>query len=545
MGSSVLGCCEAWLDPVDEDDSCSSTGDPHVRSFSGKMINAYVDGEYLMYKGDLLEVSVRHTMAGREMSGNGASHLSGALMGGNTLTVYHQADVLGMTTTTTLWNGREMEASQICEKLLDGIACRCETDECGNFNIGWNEKWNWKTERCNPKYGWRNFYLYVDPADKSDTDDGFCMRTKWTPPYKPFPDYRLYCAETPFTKYQEDELYCQHAYDRRLESDQLRIRRREEGFLAKCDEGLKDAAKEQCGDVCDGDADDLEACMVDACLAGNVEGANDQAAGCFQAKLAAAHPDDRSDMCGADKVYSETAGKCVAPEVPDECIYEDCEYGIEVKGAGFEALNGLYTAGYSSCEDIPKYGSSAFGTTIDSVWTKPDDDKAEIQWYWKADDMRGWVVSYDDDIILYDGLNRESPTVFVEGTYTSTEDGSGATVTCAPPPEARCETFGKLSKACPRSVCQWVPKKGCKTKADGPTGFTIPEFCGYVKKKVACNRLDLCVFALGPKKCIPRDANQCENFRTAPSCKKHAKCVNNKSCVWDSQSRTCVETGDC
>merc|ERR1719471_2600574 len=105
-------------------------------------------------------------------------------MGGNTLTVYHQADVLDIKQTTTLWNGRRMPAHKICEKLLDGIACRCETDDCGNFNIGWSEKWNWKTSRCNPKYGWKNMYLYVDPEHKSDSDEGFCTKTKWTPPFK-------------------------------------------------------------------------------------------------------------------------------------------------------------------------------------------------------------------------------------------------------------------------------------------------------------------------------------------------------------------------
>jgi len=503
-----------------------------------------------MYKGEKLQVDVRHTQANTaNVAGNGAYSLSGELMGGNRLTVYFESKRLGIPKTVAYWNGQPFSYEAICEKLKD-IVCSCSFNPKGNFNLRWSGKWNFKTTGANPDFGWRNLYLYTDPEHVDDADDGFCMDVSPEHDFKknPYPGNRLNCGNTPFVKYNKNK-YCQHKY-RRLEEP---VRRREETILVACDESLKTAARAKCS-ACGDDAGFLESCMVDACAVNNVEAANDVNDGCFQATLAAASPNERTNLCPSTKIYSEIAGECVTPEAPKTCVYEQCSRGIEVKGAGFGAVNGLYQAAYDSCEEIPKYGSAVFGVSP-SVWTKAGDANAAIKWYWETNGLRGWVVSYEDEIRYYDGLNRKSPAFFVEGDYSTRLDGGfaadpTATVTCVrdptpPPPKLVCETYATQRVACPTAFCDFVPGAGCKAKEGSTKEFTTDEFCGYVSTRKVCNRYKMCRFLQLSKTCIAKDSDVCANYASRPQCVKKAKCVNNVACEWNTVTRKCEDGSYC
>lgn len=552
-GTSTLGCCEDdWLNTVPTGDQCTSTGDPHIKDFDGKLSHGYRDGDYIMYKGSKLQVDVRHTQANQpNVAGNGAYSLSGPLMGGNRLTVYFQSRRLGIPNTVAYWNGRPATFEAICENLKD-IVCSCAFNPKGNFNLRWSGKWNFKTTGTNPDFGWRNLYLYTDPEHVKDSDDGFCMDVADDHHFKtnPYPGNRLNCGNTPFVKYNKNK-YCKH--NRRLEP----VRRREETVLAACDEALKTAARNKCSS-CGDDEGFLQSCMVDACAVNDVEAANDVNTGCFQATLASTSPNERTNLCPSSEVYSEVAGECVTPEAPDTCVYDQCKGGIEVKGAGLAAVNGMYKAAYASCGEIPKYGNAVLGVTT-SVWKKEGDDKASIQWYWATNALRGWVVSYDGEIRYYDDQNRKSPAVFVDGEYSTRPDGGfasdpAATVTCVgdptppptPAPKFECEDYLKRRAVCPTDVCNFVKRVGCKTKEDAPKEFTAAEFCGNITTKKICTKYkSTCKFILLGKKCIAKEDDVCANYGSGPQCIRKAKCVNNVACKWDPKEKKCNDGDYC
>lgn len=551
------------------------------------MHHGYRNGDYILYQNTKLQVAVRHTQSGTNVAGNGAWSLSGQLMNGNRLTVYHRADRLGIRNTYAYWNGAAISLGAVCAKIkAEGVACQCTFDWCGNMSIRWSAKWMWKTNGCSNSYGWKNFYLYVDPAHRGG-ETGICTYRGWNNQWSPFPNYRLYCHNTPFNKFNM-WAYCRHNYGRRLEDLQtLGLRRRQDGdgagsgdgdagdgdagdggadagdddatgpdILGDCDQALKDAAKAACGG-CGDDVDDLHSCMIDACIEGNASGAEAQNSGCVQKTLIATPPDERTALCAADEVFSEDSAECVVPPEPETCVYDQCENGIEVKGAGYAAVNGLYEAAYGSCDDIPRYGVAAFGVSVSGIWKKTGDDKATIDWVWAANDMRGWTVSYDGESRYYDGANRESPAIFVDGTYTTRSDGGfasdpAATVTCVgpptppptPAPELNCEAFKRARKVCPDS-CGWEKKKGCITKPDGPQMFSAEEFCSYHKRRKTCKKFDVCVFLMSTKKCIAKEKDICANYRSPPQCRNSAKCINNVACNWNEFTKKCEEGGYC
>merc|ERR1719410_82343 len=91
--SSSDGCClgTSIAAKRGEESWCQSTGDPHLVQFNHGTGDAYVNGDYWLYKGEKLQVAVRHVKdrwGTTTRAGNNAFYLNGELLGGHKLEYY-------------------------------------------------------------------------------------------------------------------------------------------------------------------------------------------------------------------------------------------------------------------------------------------------------------------------------------------------------------------------------------------------------------------------------------------------------------------------
>merc|ERR1719159_960976 len=102
------------------------------------------------------------------------------------------------------------------------------------------------------------------------------------------------------------------------------------------------------------------------------------------------------------------------------CVYDQCPGGIEVTGAGYSAVNGKYTAKYTSCDGIPNYGRAGTVNTFYEPWNKSNSDgtTSTISWWWYPFSSEsplapgGWSVAHyysahpNGALFYFDGSNR-------------------------------------------------------------------------------------------------------------------------------------------
>ena len=107
------------------------------------------------------------------------------------------------------------------------------------------------------------------------------------------------------------------------------------------------------------------------------------------------------------------------------CVYDQCPGGIQVSGAGYEAVNGIYRQTYPSCDDMPNDG------THYNPWEM--ENGAHFVWHWDNETFDGWGIGHLDHHRYYDGQNRNSPHHFVTDDYVTRSSFS-----LDPPPSITC-----------------------------------------------------------------------------------------------------------
>lgn len=347
------GCCADHLGTSykDWDMWCESTGDPHIRQFNGETNHAYINGDYLLYKGSHLTVAARHMNSGN-VAGNVAYSIS---FDGVRLEYYDKHNAYGnqaqRTTdkiiidgSTTDANGQTWTYDSACDHIKNGnLACICQWTD-GLLYLQINDVTMFKAERINIDgwnnvYGWNNLYLQIDPEDKSNTDTGMCTSNAMSdsqsgathPNTDPYPESRLTCSNEVFTDLAgvdstgtaRNPYWCLPATSMRRMSGYPTERRRFGDIIQTCKTQHTDMLLKAwtiCA-PCQNQGYSMEVCLMDPCMmkADNPSMTDDEAAAwakagamaCTEREVAEMDPATRATHCAAGTAWSERYQSCL------------------------------------------------------------------------------------------------------------------------------------------------------------------------------------------------------------------------------------------
>merc|ERR1719510_655273 len=400
-GAARFGCCPQL--PYGRLDAgrrsaeiaiCKTYGEPHIIDFSDWASQTYQitheEGDYVLYEGKLLEVSVRQVGFRRwdgatSGSGNNAWTMTGALIGFNTIEYFgsselsSQQTVVDRATTEVYWNGQLTSMQELCDVHLADYVCSCKYDAQvsvdtsdvlnGNFpsnvnrniEIVFNEDYFFRATMWWEKYGWSDITLTVDPlnvgkpgiklgangvqetvstsiASGSVPRGGLCNKGGVTANIL---DYKIDCSSNNAflvnrlggSMLINDPVHASAFCYRRRRAEPIQRRvdlttgeQHVANVLNSCDANLKREAEAYCG-ICDTKA--ANACIFDACAVGSLRGALGSRNHCQEKLLIAVAPGQEASICDADQMWDAERQICRDPSWSPE---RECAPGADCGG---------------------------------------------------------------------------------------------------------------------------------------------------------------------------------------------------------------------
>lgn len=386
-GAARFGCCpqQPWgrLTSyqrqngafVAELDICTITGEPHIMDFTEKITGSgqsiLEEGDFVLYEGKLLEVSVRLTaniytdhLGARAIkgTGNNAWTMTGALLGYNTIEYFGGA-VLGDGNTVVdraqsevFWNGNPTTTEELCRVHLKDYVCSCKWDTDVNILGGsysdlnrhvemvFNKEYMFRAATWYAPKGWIDIVLTADPlnagqpgaklstmggleivsstiAKGSVARGGLCSKggrvTRTV-----ILDYKIDCASNDAflinrlggsMLLHDPAASASFCYRRRVEpvstsDDGLTEDEHIAKVMDECDARLRSHAEDFCS-ICDTNFL-LERCVFDVCAVGELEGARGSRNFCQDKLLAFVEPGQESTVCDDDQVWDAERTIC-------------------------------------------------------------------------------------------------------------------------------------------------------------------------------------------------------------------------------------------
>lgn len=331
----IVGTTHSW---------CQSTGDPHLVQFDQGTGDAYINGDYWLYKGEKLQLAVRHvkdSWGTATRAGNNAFYLAGELMGDHTLEYYDldtktRQSYQGRTEAKIYIDGQPIlpgngntAEQNACKFFMDrNQVCACEWVETSpgkmSLTMRINDKTSLQVDRWDSNRGWNNIFLNVDNNDKDATDIGMCTYTgsRTDPHGTPYSSDRMDCAHDVFTDVSGkndagtplDNYFCLPETQQRRRWAEEKRRRSEVDDMNACkehDPEFFQQAYQMCSACSALGQQRLLICITDACFSQDLEGAQGEVHGCVQQIVAFTPPEKRAQICPGTSSYNPSLQSCV------------------------------------------------------------------------------------------------------------------------------------------------------------------------------------------------------------------------------------------
>jgi len=319
------------------DSLCMITGDPHVRQFDGLNGDIYVNGDFLAYKNDDIEIAQRSGKVGQgvTVAGNVGLFVKGSILGGNSIEIHTKNNFANLVDPSldnpsmiVKYNGVPSTLNAICADLqAQRLVCHCVVSS-RLFMFSINDMYFVRLDFYDTNaYGYSNLYMSANSALHQNTDTGVCTRTGdrvqdgGANNVNPYPNDRYTCGTTPFTDPAKN-FYCSPA------NAQTGRRRNGDDILDTCPADLLAEANAACNS-CEGTEVDTEGCVVDVCAQGDVTGAELQTKACKLNEIAKADPQEKALLCDDGETFSKELDACVNEEEVQQILNDDGEVSVD------------------------------------------------------------------------------------------------------------------------------------------------------------------------------------------------------------------------